>query len=52
LDPPPGNLLVVVGLGDKAPVQDADETVGECPECLMMAVAGGAVTVIERPGSG
>ena len=44
----PGGVLVVEGAGFKAAVQDADESVAQCTQGLVVQVAGGAVLVVEQ----
>jgi hypothetical protein len=44
-------VFVVGGVVLEASVEDADEAVGEGAEGLVVGVAGGTVTVIERSGS-
>jgi hypothetical protein len=48
----PGGVFVVEGAVGEAPVEDADEAVGEGPEGLVVEVAGGAVLVVEGAASG
>lgn len=48
----PGGVFVVEGPGSEAAVQDADETVAEGSEGLVVGVAEGASVVVERSGAG
>ena len=47
----PGGGFVVGGAVAQAAVEDADEAVGQCAECLVVGGAAGAVVVVERPRS-
>ena len=46
----PGDVLVVAGAVVEAAVQDADPTVAECSEGLVVRVASGTAVVVERVG--
>jgi hypothetical protein len=48
----PAGVFVVGRVVAQAAVQDADETVAQGAQGLMMGVASGAVLVIERAGAG
>jgi hypothetical protein len=48
----PGGGFVVEGSGFKAAVQDADETVGEPPQGVVVTVSGGSLLVVEGAGAG
>lgn len=48
----PGDRLVVGGVVPEAAVEDADESVGQGTEGLVVGGAAGSVVVIERSGAG
>ena len=47
----PGGVFVVGGLVFEAAVEDADESVGESPQCLVVKVAGCSFLVVEPSGA-
>ena len=48
----PGGVFVVGGVVSEAAVEDADETVAERAEGLVVVVAGGSVLVVVGPAAG
>src|SRR2546427_7232470 len=49
---PPGGGLVVEGAGGQASVQDADQSVGQPPECVAVLKSSGALLVVVGAGAG
>ena len=47
----PGSVFAVGGVVAQAAVEDADESVAEGAQCLMVHVARGAVLVVESAGT-
>ena len=48
----PGDGFVVFGVVAQAAVEDADEPIAQRPECLVVGVVPGAVSVVEGTGTG
>ncbi len=47
---PPGCLLVVAGMADKATVEDAHQPITDVTERCVVSVSGGPAVVVEGPG--